>query len=81
MQLPIALYIMWSPAFSANRLYSNTALSHALTTISSGYFLYDVRARPLPPCAEHAAQAAPSQSPIVPVAAQAVLLIMNLARA
>ena len=44
MQLPIALYIMASPAFSTNRLYSNTALSHALTTISSGYFLYDVRA-------------------------------------
>ena len=41
-QLPVAVYIMWSPDFSANRLYSNTTLSTALTTISSGYFLYDL---------------------------------------
>lgn len=42
LQLPIALYIMWSPDFSADRIYSNTGLSFLLTTVSAGYFLYDL---------------------------------------
>ena len=33
---------MWSPDFSADRIYSNTGLSFLLTTVSAGYFLYDL---------------------------------------
>ena len=40
-QIPLALWVMWTPELAANRLAGKTASSRLMLTISAGYFLYD----------------------------------------
>jgi hypothetical protein len=40
-QIPLALWVMWTPELYTNRLLANTPASMLMLSISAGYFLYD----------------------------------------
>ena len=40
-QIPLALWVMWTPELAASRLTGKTPTSRLMLTISAGYFLYD----------------------------------------
>jgi hypothetical protein len=40
-QIPLAVWVMWTPELAANRLIARTPASMAMLCISAGYFIYD----------------------------------------